>query len=383
LYGKDIERILSVVNRIKDWTADKIEALSYEADYRLNTIDHVHTVHIGTTGKDPNSYSSSESEGHGGKVAAVHTGSPEGTPSGPHGHPDGCHVNDIDLLFTGRDDPPATDYRSPDNGHTGKDHFWQVSDQRTYPIAEERGYLRDLHNHHKHIEPSMVYEREHIEMAAPYVAQYVNTPICLEEPRCPDQCGQHRCVDKGTYHQCWACDLESNCDELCSETCQHQCVKNHPTFEYKNPCWRRPAFNTLADELQKELCQFKVLQRHQYVGVEQFNNNYGSPWTEMYNLKKKMNIALKYANDFPELQWIGEKHTLMSLLQIVLTYAVEAKYAITIYHNWIQQAYDHKFNSNEPSVTWEDFVHGETIGEINQPIKENVRVRKEDEDTPF
>ena len=88
MYGKDVERVVEILNRLKDETSKQIEALSYESDFRINTIDHTHTVHVEAA-----------------------TGSPEGTPSGPHGHPDGTHVNIIDVLLTGRNDPAATDYR--------------------------------------------------------------------------------------------------------------------------------------------------------------------------------------------------------------------------------------------------------------------------------
>ncbi len=288
MYGKDIERILISLNTLKDLITNQIETLSYDSDYRIALIDHTHTVHVGDL-----------------------NGSPEGTPNGPHGHPDGTHVNILDVQLTGRNDPPATNYRqwAIHKEHNGPDHFEYVSDQLTYPTDEARGYTRDLHKDHQHIEPERLYEREHPEPATKYI-----TPIA----------------------------------------------------------------NFFGSDVILDIIKMKQIDKNNYVGVNSFNATYGSPWKEMYRLQDQIETVKEYGNKYPELQWIGEKHTLKSLMQLALTYTIDAKWAISMYHDWIQRGYDTMYNDNEPSITWDRFdgPTKESIGIKDQDYKENINLEK-------
>ena len=315
-----MERIIGIINQLKDWTSEQIESLARVSDYRIETIDHSHNALV---------------------------------INGPHDHGSGAHRHDV----------PGIDYPT---GYEGEDGH--VSRQLTY--SDE--YSNDRHPTHPHVEDSIIYEREHPEDAMIFVSQYVATPICTNTPG--DNCGQDRCAGSGTYHQCWNCNLENNCDELCNETCKHQCSKAHPNPNFKKPCWMRPANNTISDALQKELCQLRIIQKHMYTDIRNFENNYGSPWTELYMMRQKMNVALSYARSHSSLQWIGQKHSLLSLLQNSLSYIIDAKSAIIHYHDWIQRAYDHKFNDNNPSIYLQHKEFGSTIGNIHQPIRENVHI---------
>lgn len=135
----------------------------------------------------------------------------------------------------------------------------------------------------------------------------------------------------------------------------------------------------IGKELQKDLEKMKDIEDNMYTEKETFNNNYGSPWKEIYILKEKIDIVEKYGKDFPELQWIGEKHTLMSLMHIVLSYTVDAKWAFIVYQDWMQRAYDHRFNNNEPAITWDKFKD-QTIGQWEQEYDENVNIKKPSKD---
>ena len=75
----------------------------------------------------------------------------------------------------------------------------------------------------------------------------------------------------------------------------------------------------------------------------------------MYNLKEKIGEIEAYADDYPNLQWLGEKHTLLGLMQVVLSYCIDAKWALIHFQDYIQRGYDYQFNDGIPSVRWSDF----------------------------
>jgi len=295
MMGSDLIRINNIINGIKDTTAKQISLLSMESGYRINTIDHVHTV----IGESTDAEANHRREGTWkGEEFIFHKGSnPE--------------LYNEDILLTGRNDPPPTNYNYPDPGHTAPSHFFHVSDQLTYPV-EERGYLGDRHDHHPHMEAEMVYEREH-----PLSASNYATPII-----------------------------------------------------------------ELGVELGKDIEKIRVIQEKMYTDVNSFNTEYGSPWVEIYDLKDKIEQVKKYSNRFPELQWIGEKHSLLNLLQLVYTASVDTKWAMIYYHDWIQRGYDHLFNNDNPSIVWDDFTQGSTIGNRDHTYTENVRIKHPSPD-PF
>jgi hypothetical protein len=135
---------------------------------------------------------------------------------------------------------------------------------------------------------------------------------------------------------------------------------------YNNPIQK------LGNELWTDGKKLKTIESKMYVDIKKFHTGYGSPWKEIYVLKDKIDDLDKYATSFPRLQWLGEKHSMLNLMQIVLTYTVDAKFAIVTYHDWIQRAYDHLFNGNNPSIVWDNFEHV-TIGNRLQKYDGNVK----------
>jgi len=112
------------------------------------------------------------------------------------------------------------------------------------------------------------------------------------------------------------------------------------------------------------------IESNQYTDRNTFNNSYGSPYEEVDQLKMNIDNLEAYANEYPDLQWIGEKQSLLHLIQVVLTMSVNAKWSIITYQDWMQGAYDQQFNDNVPSLTWDSFASatGKTIGNVNQVI---------------
>ena len=291
MYGKDIERILSVINQIKDETSIQIEELARVSDYRIDTIKHTHNVHVvNSTGSDGENNGSNEVP----KTSMTASPHPDTPPGHEHQIPE--HKHKIDCKLTGN---------SPTDGK-GKTN--QVSDQLTY----SEDYSKDEHSSHEHTESGTIYEKEHPEDASSFTTSIVE----------------------------------------------------------------------LGDTLQEDITKLEEIEADMYKPIEEFNNQYGSPWKEIYILKEKIDNMKTYAEEFPNLQWIGEKHSLLNLMRIVVPFAVDAKWALIHYHDWIQRAYDNKFNENKPSIAWNDFVHGKTIGNIHQDNEGNVRIEDKTND-PF
>ena len=72
----------------------------------------------------------------------------------------------------------------------------------------------------------------------------------------------------------------------------------------------------------------------------------------------------------------------MALMQIIVSYSIDAKWSITHYQDYMQRAYDHQFNDNKASVAWEDFDKGATTGNVDQNTPGSVNVGRKNGD-PF
>lgn len=109
-----------------------------------------------------------------------------------------------------------------------------------------------------------------------------------------------------------------------------------------------------------------------YTGSNTFTNSIGSPWKELNQLQKAVSAATSYACP---LNWVGSKAGLLALLNMVVQCAVDAKSAITSYHDWVQRGFDHVYNGDVPSITHTtDPQGGQTIGMVNQQYNDNVNI---------
>jgi hypothetical protein len=116
-----------------------------------------------------------------------------------------------------------------------------------------------------------------------------------------------------------------------------------------------------------------------YVGTSSFNNSIGSPWTELSNLSSAMSDVTGFS---VPLLYIGPKAALLALLNKAMTRAVDAKWAIITYHDYIQRGYDNQYNGNNPSVSFENVDGTYTTGNLTQDYSENVKVPTPSKD-PF
>jgi hypothetical protein len=259
--GNDVERILGILNQIKDEVSKQITELSCLSDYRIETISHTHNVNVESS-------------------------------DGAHSHGSGAHKHNFWLQGN-----------KPTGGNGWVNH---VSDQLTYPDE----YPHDRNPTKKRIQASIIYEREDIEMTMEFVAEIFK----------------------------------------------------------------------LSGLLNGDVNSMREIERNMYTDIKTFNNSYGSPWKEIYILKEKISNLEKYAEDHLILQWIGEKFALMNLMQIVLSYTIDAKLAITHNQDYIQRGYDHEFNDQKSSISWGDMEKGATIGNRDQNTPGSVNVQRESDD---
>ena len=122
----------------------------------------------------------------------------------------------------------------------------------------------------------------------------------------------------------------------------------------------------LGIELQNDISNIQKIEGKLYVKATNLHNSYGSPYTEIYNLKKKIDLCENYANQHPRLQWLGEKHALINFMQMVLTISIDAKFAVITYQDYLQRGYDSNINGKKSSITWDDFNDGKSNGNIKQ-----------------
>lgn len=112
-----------------------------------------------------------------------------------------------------------------------------------------------------------------------------------------------------------------------------------------------------------------------YTNSSSFNNGYGSPWTELNKLTEAIDNAVSFESSNGT-DYVGNKAALLSMINIVISYAVDAKWAIIYYHDYIQRGYDNKYNGNEPSIKFTTGIEKETVGNVNQEFEENVHIKK-------
>jgi len=136
-----------------------------------------------------------------------------------------------------------------------------------------------------------------------------------------------------------------------------------------------PIVNAIT-AIKSDCTNMTLLKDGLYVDSTEFNNQYGSPWSEFDNLNKSITNIKKYAEAHPVITIIEEKVALLGLLNVVLSSSIDAKWALTMYHDYIQRGYDHKFNDDKPSITFTSGIDKETIGNIYHEYSENVNIEQ-------
>lgn len=116
------------------------------------------------------------------------------------------------------------------------------------------------------------------------------------------------------------------------------------------------------------------LKSNMYTSASSFNNSYGSPWEELTCLQNAVKSASNFANAHSVLKYVGEKAALLGLINKVLSTAIDARWALMHFHDYVQRGFDCEYNGKNPSVT---FVGGDgkpTTGNLTHKYDENVRI---------
>lgn len=119
----------------------------------------------------------------------------------------------------------------------------------------------------------------------------------------------------------------------------------------------------------------KSLNKSLFVGSEEFNNNIGSPWNELEKLNNVVSIAESYAASHGTLSDPGEKMGMLSIYNMMLSNAIDFKWAIIYYHDYIQRGYDNNYNNKQPSITFKTGLNKITNSNIKQKFEDNVNVK--------
>lgn len=132
--------------------------------------------------------------------------------------------------------------------------------------------------------------------------------------------------------------------------------------------------STAMDKVREDYSKMKSLNKSLYVSSNDFNNQIGSPWTELIQLNEACEMAENYASAHATLTDPGEKMGMLALMNIVLSNAVDFKYAVTIYHDYLQRGYDNNYNGKQPSITFKMGKNKITTSNLKQRYSDNVNV---------
>lgn len=126
------------------------------------------------------------------------------------------------------------------------------------------------------------------------------------------------------------------------------------------------------DSLNPDVSKMQTLGSKLYTSVGSFNNSYGSPWREISNLKSSMS---KLSSVQP-IKYMGDRVRLLGYLNVALGRAIDAKWAMTTYHDYIQRGYDYKYNDRQPSCPTQRTASRQSTGNLNQQYAENVNIKE-------
>lgn len=90
-----------------------------------------------------------------------------------------------------------------------------------------------------------------------------------------------------------------------------------------------------------------------YKNETEVNNRYGSPWTEFTKLTQRIQKIREFQQQHPVLNWSNEKRGLLELMQVALTFTVDAKWSLLYYHDMISRGFDEVYNNKKESIKWE------------------------------
>lgn len=111
-----------------------------------------------------------------------------------------------------------------------------------------------------------------------------------------------------------------------------------------------------------------------YTSSSSFNNSHGSPWSEFNRMIQACNDTIPYMGN---LGYIGEKSALADISAHAMQRSIDAKYAIIIYHDYLQRGFDKNYHDNQPSITTKKNVNDQqTFGNVKQQYNDNVNLKE-------
>lgn len=139
---------------------------------------------------------------------------------------------------------------------------------------------------------------------------------------------------------------------------------------------------TAVESSRDDLIKMQSLNDGMYIGATSFNNSYGSPWKELANLDKSVEKLRVFVSANPILTYHGHKVMMAHYIHNIHSDAVDAKWALTYFHDYTQRGFDDVFNGKSPSFTWSLPSGEQGIGNVKQGITENVGIPAPDP-SPF
>lgn len=124
-------------------------------------------------------------------------------------------------------------------------------------------------------------------------------------------------------------------------------------------------------KLDDDFDKMDTLKKKLYTSTTTFNNGNGSPWTEVQQLKDKLDELIAGMNG---LKFKSELIILMPLVSSIISISVDAKISMTMYHDYIQRGYDAEYNGKRPSIVFKKNKDTSGIGNIDQLYDENVNI---------
>lgn len=140
--------------------------------------------------------------------------------------------------------------------------------------------------------------------------------------------------------------------------------------------------STALSSMQGDIDKMGSLKGTLYTDASSFNNGYGSPWTELTKMKEAVEVAKEFASNNPMLKYVNPKAAMLGLLNLAYSACVDARWALIVYHDYIQRGYDSVYNGNKPSITFDEANGGKGTGNVDQDYSENVNTSRPSYD-PF
>lgn len=124
----------------------------------------------------------------------------------------------------------------------------------------------------------------------------------------------------------------------------------HPiqTIEITNPI-----FNEYQSGFEQSYQKTQQIKGQLYKNETEVNNCYGSPWGEFTKLTERIQKIREFQQKHPVLYWSNEKRGLLELMQVALSFTIDAKWSLFYYHDMLSRGFDEVYNDQKESIQWE------------------------------